>query len=63
MDRDYSISFVRYISMLFVIICHIFQYFGNELAWWLNVGVQIFLFISGYLYANKKTNDKKEFYK
>lgn len=41
------------VAMLFIIICHIFQTYGNELAWWFNVGVQIFLIISGYLYCNK----------
>ena len=39
--------------MSFIIICHIFQTYGNELAWWFNVGVQIFLIISGYLYSKK----------
>lgn len=63
MKKDYSISFVRLVSMLLIIICHIFQFYGNELAWWFNVGVQIFLFISGYLYSKKEVPDVKEFYK
>ena len=29
------------------------QYYDYYLAWWFNVGVQIFLFLSGYLYGNK----------
>lgn len=32
------------------------QYLDCELAWWFNVGVQIFLCISGFLYGNKKIN-------
>ncbi len=62
MNKDYSISFVRFIAMFFIILCHIFQYFDNEAAWWFNVGVQLFLFISGWLYANKKINNYKQFY-
>lgn len=33
-----------------------------ELAWWLNVGVQIFLIISGYLYGQKHIQDPIRFY-
>lgn len=63
MKKDYSISFVRLVSMFLIITCHVFQFYGNELAWWFNVGVQIFLFISGYLYSKKEVPDAKEFYK
>ena len=62
MNKDYSISFVRCISMIFIILCHVFQYFDKEIAWWLNVGVQLFLFISGWLYSNKKIDNYKKFY-
>lgn len=50
---DYSISFVRCLSMIFIVLCHILQYYGDFLAWWFNVGVQIFVFISGFLYGQK----------
>lgn len=52
-EKDASISLIRMVAMSFIIICHIFQTYGNELAWWFNVGVQIFLIISGYLYSKK----------
>ena len=63
-NRDVSISLIRGIAMLMVITCHLceqlsqgmsgreadfFLWFGNYCA----NGVQIFLFISGYLYAGK----------
>lgn len=51
---DWTISSIRMISMLLIITCHFMQYFNNELAWWFNVGVQIFLCISGYLYGCKR---------
>lgn len=52
-NKDYGVSFVRMLSMIMIISCHIFQFFGNELAYWLNSGVQIFLFISGFLYGQR----------
>lgn len=52
--KDYSISFLRMTSMIFIVTCHFLQYYGNELAWWLNVGVQIFFFVSGFLYGHKE---------
>lgn len=51
---DYSVSLIRLIATIFIITCHIMQYLSIELAWWFNVGVQIFLCMSGYLYGKKK---------
>lgn len=63
-ERDISISIIRMISTLLIIICHFFQYLNYEIAWWLNVGVQIFLFMSGYLYAKRSfTNNDLSFIK
>lgn len=39
------------------------QYYDCELAWWFNVGVQIFLCLSGYLYGRKSIDDELSFYK
>lgn len=52
-NKDYGVSFARMNGMAMIILCHIFQYFGNELAFWFNTGVQIFLFISGFLYGQR----------
>lgn len=49
-----SISLIRTISLVLIISCHITQWFGLEIAWWLNAGVQIFLLISGFLYGQKQ---------
>ena len=49
--------------MLFIVTCHIMQWLDWELAWWFNVGVQIFLCISGYLYGQSKKKDIIAFYK
>lgn len=60
--RDYSISVARLVATICIILCHMQQYYGSELCWWFNVGVQMFLFISGYLYANKKIVDSELFF-
>ena len=61
--RDLSISFVRMLAMMFIVICHVMQYYDVELAWWFNIGVQIFLCISGYLYGRKRILDIRVFYR
>lgn len=48
--------------MLSIIICHIFQELNNELAYWFNVGVQIFVFTSGFLYGSKNIENIRNFY-
>lgn len=53
MGRDYSISMTRIIATVMIVSCHMMQYQGLFLAWVLNVGVQIFLCMSGYLYGYK----------
>ena len=60
-QKNYSISLLRFIAMLFIVSCHFFQYYGMELAWWFNVGVQMFFCISGFLYANKRIESAIDF--
>lgn len=62
-DRQYYISIIRLTSLALIISCHILQYLQMELAWWLNVGVQIFLCISGFLYGQRETPKPIDFYK
>ncbi len=63
-NYDYSISLIRLIATFFIITCHIMQYLTIELAWWFNVGVQIFLCMSGFLYGKRgKIGDDLTFYK
>lgn len=53
---------IRFIAMLMIIACHICQYFDNFLAWWLNVGVQIFFIISGFLYGSKQITNPVQWF-
>ena len=56
-----NISAIRAIAMILIIVCHFLQYYENELCRWLNVGVQIFFIISGYLYGKKSIEDPIRF--
>jgi len=62
-QKDYSISVIRLLACIMIVSCHILQYYGNEIAWWLNVGVQIFLLISAFLYGQKEISNPFLFYK
>ena len=62
-ERDYSSSLIRLISTIFIVTCHIMQYNNFVLAWWFNVGVQIFLCMSGFLYGQKIIDNQIGFYK
>lgn len=68
MNRSVPISFIRITALFMIILCHIFQGENMLLAWWFNVGVQIFLFLSGFLYGGKQISQpgiwlKKQFQK
>ncbi len=60
--RDYSISVVRAVALLMIIVCHILQVLELELAYWFNVGVQVFLCISGFLYGKRDVGESVGFY-
>lgn len=62
-QKQYGLSMVRLIAMISIIMCHILQYIGNMACYYLNVGVYLFLFISGYLYGTKEIHDVITFYK
>lgn len=63
-NYDYSIALIRLIATLCIIICHTMEYLDIELACWFNVGVQIFLCMSGFLYGQReKISDDLTFYK
>lgn len=61
---DYSVSFIRMIAMMMVIACHVFQKISPVMGRFSEIsrrmgdycanGVQIFLLVSGYLYAQKE---------
>lgn len=59
-SKDKSISILRVLGMFMILLCHISSWIGiSALAQFFNVGVQLFLLISGYLYGNKIIKDNK----
>lgn len=61
-EQSFSISMIRSMSILAIVLCHILQWYGNILAWWLNVGVQVFLCMSGFIFGNKNLPNYKNWY-
>lgn len=60
-QRDSEIVLLRLIGMLMIIGCHLSTYFGiGALGQILNVGVQLFLFISGWIYSEYTITDGKK---
>ena len=45
--------YTRVMAMLSIVSCHILQAYNNHWAYVLNIGVQVFLVLSGYLYGHK----------
>lgn len=61
MNRNTGISLLRVCSMMMIVLCHYSNFVGiSWLAQFLNVGVFVFLLISGWLYSNKKIEKPAE---
>lgn len=67
MGIDRNIQLLRVISMFSILLCHfcneIGNSLGNALGQFFNIGVYIFLIISGYLFGKKDINNVHEWYK
>lgn len=50
---DPDIRIIRALAVLMILVCHLFEIYGSFAAWWLNAGVQVFLFISGYVFGGR----------
>ena len=62
-----AISLSRILGMVFIVLCHIMKYFEfvpmhESLAQFFNCGVDLFLFISGYLYGGKIVSNFKRWF-
>jgi peptidoglycan/LPS O-acetylase OafA/YrhL len=51
--ESFAIKYIRVGAMLAIVSCHMFQACANQWAYVLNIGVQVFLALSGYLYGKK----------
>ena len=52
-NESSMLSLLRVLAMGSIVVCHILQTLDNNWAWVFNVGVQVFLVLSGYLYGHK----------
>lgn len=59
--KNSVISILRVVAMLAIILLHLFSYFGIYEYGILNIFIYVFFIISGYLYSNKKIDNKKDF--
>lgn len=61
--KNYSISILRVVGMFSIVFCHFFSWLGfSFLSQFLNFGVYLFLFISGFLYANKNIAEPRNWF-
>lgn len=58
-----ALNAIRWLSTIAIVICHILQGYDNAWAYVFNIGVQIFFFLSGFLYGYKDIKSPKEFYR
>lgn len=58
-----ALNAIRWLSTIAIVICHILQEYDNAWAYVFNIGVQIFFFLSGFLYGYKDIKSPKEFYR
>jgi peptidoglycan/LPS O-acetylase OafA/YrhL len=68
MQKNPAISLSRVTGMIMIVLCHIIKYYtfvpGHQiLGEFFNCGVQLFIFISGYLYGGKIINSFRQWFK
>ena len=62
--RNYTIDIIRILSCVLIVFDHLSNFMLDGLGnnwYWSNIGVQIFFFISGYLYGGRIISDKRKF--
>ena len=60
MNKNYSISIIRVLAMISIIIGHFLSMIGINHFQFGAIGVEIFLFISGWLYSEKRIENSKK---
>ena len=62
-SQSNAISTIRVMAMILIVSCHITQGYDQQIAFILNVGVQLFFLISGFLYGKVEILSSMDFYK
>lgn len=58
-----AIRYMRVLAMCSIVSCHFMQALDNHWAWVFNIGVQVFLLISGFLYGHKHVDNWLQWYR
>lgn len=58
-----ALNFLRWTSTVAIVVCHILQGYKNDWCYVLNIGVQVFFFLSGFLYGGKRIESAGKFYR
>ena len=61
-SKDYALSLVCLASIICIFSCHLLQYYKHLGCNYLNIGVWLFLFISGFIYGKRTLQDVFSFY-
>lgn len=62
-QESICIRYLRALSCCLIVLCHYCQSFGNDWAFILNIGVQFFFLISGFLYGKRIVTDWGKWWK
>ncbi|MCM1309765.1 MAG: acyltransferase [Bacteroides sp.] len=57
-----ALNLLRWGSTIAIVVCHLQQAVDNPWAWLFNVGVQVFFFLSGFLYGGRRIGSPLKFY-
>jgi len=57
-----ALNLLRWLSTGAIVACHMLQAYGNDWCWVFNIGVQVFFFLSGFLYGVKRIGSVRGFY-
>lgn len=61
-QESIAVSYLRVLALISIVTCHFLQALENHWAWVLNIGVQVFFLISGYLYGHKEIKNWPNWY-
>lgn len=62
-NESIALSYIRVCAVSLIVLCHFCQAYDNKWAYVLNVGVQVFIVLSGFLYGHKIIDDWGAWYR
>ncbi|MBQ6038516.1 MAG: acyltransferase [Bacteroidaceae bacterium] len=62
-NKSIALSYIRICAVSLIVLCHFCQAYDNRWAYILNVGVQVFIALSGFIYGHKIIDNWMIWYK